>query len=93
MLFLKTEKARGTFHNIYKNSQKHFNKLHQMYTDVKRGGENYFIKKQSEMILRYLEELQQANQNLISMDEKDIVTLFEKQYKLKKIIQKLVTHL
>ena len=93
MLFLDKEKAQKTFHKLYDAGQKHFNSLYQMYFETKHGEKSYFIKKQSEMILRYIKELHLANQYLSEMNELEILKLFEKQYKLKKIIEKLRTHL
>ena len=82
MLFLDKEKAQKTFHKLYDAGQKHFNSLYQMYFETKHGEKSYFIK-----------EVHLANQYLSEMNELEILKLFEKQYKLKKIIEKLRTHL
>ena len=88
MLLLQKETAQIELTEFYKKTKNHFNHVAEQYKDAKKGQDTFFFKKQSQMILRYLEELSLDNQNLPKVTEKEIIEIFEKQYKLKKIIRK-----
>ena len=93
MLFLEKEKAKNGFKTIFLEANKHFDIILEQYKNAKKGDEHFFIKKQSQMILRYLKELDHINLNCTRMSEIELIKLFEKQYKLKKIVLKFKAHL
>jgi len=93
MLFLEKREAKTGFKALYLQAGNHFKVLFKQHKDTKKGDEHFFIRKQSEMILRYISELELANKNIDQMSEIELIKLFEKQYKLKKIILKLKAYL
>jgi DNA repair photolyase len=92
MLFMEQEYSKHGFNILYDRASDYFSQLYEQNKNFHKGDKNYFIKKQAELILKYLHELDQKNKNLEMASEHDIIQLFEKQYKLKKIILRLMGH-
>ena len=90
MLFLDTGAARHGFNILYDRAIAHFSKIYERNKNIKREQKNYFIKKQTELILKYLNELEKVNQELQRISPVEIIKLFEKQYKFKKIFGKFM---
>jgi len=86
MLFLDTGDTRHGFNILYRGAIAFFSKIYERNKKIKKDQKNYIIKKQSELILKYLYELDKANQELQKISAVEIIKLFEKQYKFKKIL-------
>jgi hypothetical protein len=92
MLFLEKEEVQRGFKILYENARHYFKNLFDENKSSKRVGKNYFVKKQSELVLRYLKDLDQINTELKTLSDPEIIRLFEKQYKFKKILLRLRDH-
>ena len=93
MLFLERGKAGPGFKKFYQKGLDFFNHLLEIHYAFQRGDKKYVIKKQCQLILHYLDDLATANLKLAEKNDREIIVLFEKQYKLKKIVRHLQKHL
>jgi len=93
MLFLEKEEAQSGFKMLFEKARPYFKNLFDEHKSSNRKNKNYFVKKQSELLLRYINNLEQSNVELIALSDAEVLRLFEKQYKFKKILYRLRNHL
>ena len=93
MLLLEKDTAGPGFEKFYQKGLGFFNNLLEIHNEFQHGHKKYVIKKQCQLILHYLDDLLLANVKLAKKNEEEIIELFEKQYKLKKIVRHLQKHL
>lgn len=87
LLFLKIEEAKQEFTNLFLDGQKYFI-LFTESLDINDGKNSILLKKQAELIVKKISGFVAENNNLHKLDHQDIISLFERQFKLKKVIQK-----
>jgi len=93
MLFLEKAEVQSGFKILYENARHYFKNLLDENKSSKRPDKNYFVKKQSELVLRYLIDLDQINAELKTLSDPEIIRLFEKQFKFKKILSRFRSNL
>ena len=89
MLSLEKEKALSGLRTWYKKAHNHFSDLVQNFKHVKKGDPGYLLKNQGDLILKNLNMQETSVNDLLNLTESQILQLFEKQFKLKKIIRSL----
>ena len=93
MLFLEKKDAQNGIMILFEKARPYFKNLFDDNKNSSRKDKNYFVKKQSELLLRYFTDLEKGNSELNTVSDPEIIKLFEKQFKFKKILLRLRDHL
>jgi hypothetical protein len=93
MLDLQVDAARKPLQSWYKNSIKHFTTMEQRFKPFQKNDPQFLSKSQCNLILKNLKIQNDKISNSTSMADKEIIELFEKQLRLKKIIRKFAENL
>jgi len=88
LLFLKLNEVRPRFEKLFTSGMQHFKRTKENFAGTGRESKYFIFKKQVDLILRYIEDFIIVNQSLEKMSEYKVLSYFEKQFKLKKIIKK-----
>lgn len=93
MLYRDKDAAQQAFDAFYKKTDNHFKEIFEVNKNTVKEQDTFLQKKQAQMILRYCNELNESNRKLFKLSDNEIIKIFEKQYKFKKVIRKFAEHL
>ena len=93
LLLLEKEKVYPVMKSWYLKSIKFFSDFYLNYENLKKGEPGFLLKSQCNLVLKHLSAQNKQLGYLPKMSENEIIRLFEKQIKLKKIIRQLSGHL
>ena len=88
MLYLHKDEAQEGLESLYASIKIQLIKDIESAGKIEKNDRSYLQLKQAQKILRYVDELSVGNNNLLKLSENEILHLFEKQYKFKKILVK-----